>query len=130
MKKCISIVIISALLIQLVGCYSSNYITTAELKLLDGDEEINVTTFSKEGYTTNNWTIANDTLSFGTIVGLKLDVNNNLSEDKKNVLIPISEIELIFIEEIETTSTILFTVSIVGGLMLLLVTSNFGPFNL
>ena len=133
MKKRISIVLISALLFQLVGCYSTYYINSEELKLLDRDEEINVSTQNKEGYTTDNWDIDNDTLKFVAVVGIA-NANDELSgvdnqygmvEIKKTIQIPISTIEEILIEEFNTTKTIWVTAATVGGIVVLFI-ATFG----
>ena len=125
MKRRISIILISAILIQLAGCYSSYYITADDLTSLEGDEEIKITTLSKEEYLTKEWKILNDTLQVATLREIVNTSDNETKKfyeqsgkmlEKKYTLLPLSSIKEIYYEELESTNTIVLTTFICGAL--------------
>ena len=129
MKKSISIILISSILLQLVGCYSTNYITSDELTLLDGDEQLKITTLNNEEYETDDWEIYNDSLKLGLI----REVQNNKYDEmmklykqagklkfKREISIPLSTINDISFEETNTGIVILVGVAVTVGILTLI----------
>jgi hypothetical protein len=132
MKRYISAILIPCFLLQLFGCYSNTTLTADNLKYLPNDEQIKITTISKEEYVTNDWQFINDTLKFVSVNKIENSKENKLEEAYKNYgdieiskvkSIPISEIEELSFKEINVLMTILVPTVVIGAVVIHFVTN-------
>jgi len=111
LKKIISLVLIPAFLLQVVGCYTQNIISRENLSKYK-DEKIRVVTNDNKVYmgNPNYWLVQNDTL----------DLNNyNFSEGIVTQKIPLTSIKDIYVKQISAAATILLLAGLAAGIFLI-----------
>ena len=120
MKKFITSIIVSALLLELFGCYSMTEMSVEELKNYYGPDDIKIKTDQKEvliyrkssGVSSMNWE-PNDSL---IIIETKklIALENKDTINTQSTQIKYSEINSIEIGEIDGVKTALFTIGVVA----------------
>ena len=138
MKRYISAILISCLLIQLFGCYSFQNISTEELNSIDDIEDISITTkdsnnYSFEKYSSanrmlndptkyyyENWQVNNDTLMISgySLENTTLKTSKKINHDK--IIIPFVEISDLSQNQFNSHDTIMAVLACLTPILLTL----------
>jgi len=133
--KIVSSLLITAILTQIVGCYSSHNITVNELREFKGKNDVIIETINGEEYTLkrdttsqyySNWEFVGDSIEWTESRVIFLKDNPNLGKFKETkTTIAENEILTIGIEELDALNTTLLYVGIIVGLVLLIFALTF-----
>ena len=128
--KITSSLLITAILTQIVGCYSLKDITFNELKEFKGKNDVIIETINCENYTLkrdttsqyySNWEFVGDSIEWIESRLIFLKDNPNLGKFKRTkTTITENEILNIGIEEMDVLNTILLSAGIIVGTILVI----------
>ena len=133
MKKIISKILITCLLLQLYGCYSTDYVTLNDLQNADENDKIILVTKDKKEYTLNNndprinsseWKIEKDGVLLVTKELARRKDKLGQEVVKKNSEVKYENIASISIEKFSLIKTALLIVGIAGLVFVIFAASN------
>jgi hypothetical protein len=130
MKRCISVILIPCLLLQLCGCYSFNDITFDELKTYEGSNEIRIKTNNKEFLIERqsgeinpmDWEVIDSLIIIKTKEQVKWENYYKLVD--KITEIKFNELESVEIDEFDILETSLLLTGLVAIVALLIAASQ------
>ena len=121
MKRYISAILVTCLLLQFLGCSSKDAITLEELKHFEGDNEIILTTTqgeivikrSNEDHKSMNWIAKDSSIYLEIIESVPVSNNENIrTQNKTDKEISYNDIELIQVKSANVLGTIGLTIAI------------------
>lgn len=122
MRRYISVILIPCLLLQLYGCYSSNYITKDKF-LFDEKGDIEITTYNGEEYSLGKgrYSVKNDTIF--------IIANKPFVDPYKVSFIPLYDVKKYEVKELNSTDTMLAIGAVVLAIGLIVLAIGVIEFN-